>query len=425
MNIERIEKFLSGNAKINDYKITEVNTRSYELFFVHSALETVRSTDTKTISVVVYVDHDGKRGSSGFSLYSSNTDSELEEKINSAAEKALYINNEYYDLPENECLDDEIESNFSDCDMPDAAAKIAEAVFAADTNENGSINALEVFVNRYETTVKNSRGINKRCVKYSAMAEAIPTWNEGESVELYECKRMSTLDENDITSEIAEKMTEVSLRGRATPPTEKLSCDVMIDAPEIEELLWSIVSQLDYSAVYTRSNYYSLGDKIQKSSDCDKLNVTMRGAIKGSASSALFDDDGVTLEDVNVIKDGEAVNYYGSNRFARYLKQKPTGALKCIELGEGSVDDADLKKAPYFRCVSMSGLQIDLFNDYIGGEVRLAYYCDGEKVTPISSVSIAGSLSTALNSLRLSKNVTVVGGYKGPRFALLKGIEIV
>ena len=48
------------------------------------------------------------------------------------------------------------------------------------------MNALEIFINKYTVTVKNSRGIDKREVKYGVMIEAIPTWNEGESVELYE-----------------------------------------------------------------------------------------------------------------------------------------------------------------------------------------------------------------------------------------------
>ncbi len=425
MNIENIEKLLLECKEISDYKIISDKTQTYELFFVHTALETVRSTDTENLSVTVYVDHDSKKGSSEFSLYASTTEGEAREKIAAAAEKARSINNEYYTLPENEVFDGEIRSNLADYDMPSAAEKIAEAVFAADTDENGSINALEVFVNKHIITVKNSRGIDKRALKYSAMAEAIPTWNEGESVELYECKRMSTLDVADITREIREKMEEVYWRSCAKAPDEKIKCKVMLDAPEFASMLSDIVYQLEYSSVYNHSNYYSVGDKVQKEPSGDKLTVAMRGAIEGSVSSALFDGDGVSLSDTTVIKDGEAASYWGSYRYAQYLGEKPTGMLRCMEVEAGSLGEDELKSEPYFRCVSMSGVQVDLFNDYIGGEVRLAYYYDGEKILPLSGISISGSLSAAIDSLRLSSEVVTTGGYRGPKYALFDGVEIV
>ena len=425
MNIENIEKLLLECKEISDYKIISDKTQTYELFFVHTALETVRSTDTENLSVTVYVDHDSKKGSSEFSLYASTTEGEAREKIAAAAKKARSINNEYYTLPENEVFDGEIRSNLADYDMPSAAEKIAEAVFAADTDENGSINALEVFVNKHIITVKNSRGINKRAVKFSAMAEAIPTWNQGESVELYECKRMSTLDVEDITREIREKMEEVCQRSRAKAPAEKIKCKVILDASEFASILSDIVYQLEYSSVYNHSNYYSIGDRIQKEPNGDLLTLTMRGEIEGSVSSALFDSDGASLTDTAVIEDGVAKSYWGSHRYAQYLGEKPTGMLRCMDVEGGSLGEDELKSAPYFRCVSMSGVQVDLFNDYIGGEVRLAYYYDGEKTMPISGISISGSLTAALNSMRMSDEVVTVGGYRGPKYALFDGIDVV
>ena len=68
----------------------------------------------------------------------------------------------------------------------------------------------------------------------------------------------------------------------------------------------------------------------------------------------------------------------------------------------GSLDAGDLEAAPYLQVVSMSGLQVDFYNDYIGGEVRLAYYHDGENCRPVTGISISGKLSQVLNTLRLS-----------------------
>ena len=72
----------------------------------------------------------------------------------------------------------------------------------------------------------------------------------------------------------------------------------------------------------------------------------------------------------------------------------------------------------------MSGLQVDFYNDYIGGEVRLAYYRDGEKTVPVTGVSITGSLKQVLSSIRLSETTGIHDGYMGPEKALLTGMKI-
>ena len=112
-------------------------------------------------------------------------------------------------------------------------------------------------------------------------------------------------------------------------------------------------------------------------------------------------------------------------RFASYLGEKPTGNLRCLRLAAGTLSDAEIRKAPYFRVASMSGLQLDIYSDYIGGEVRLGYYFDGEKEIPMTGISLSGKLSEALSCLRLSEKTAVWEGYEGPTLALISKMEIV
>ena len=62
---------------------------------------------------------------------------------------------------------------------------------------------------------------------------------------------------------------------------------------------------------------------------------------------------------------------------------------------------------------------------YIGGEVRLAYYCENGETVPMTGISISGKLSAALASMRLSNERTATGNYYGPKLAAFEGIEIV
>lgn len=137
---------LKGNQAISGYRVASVTRKTYELFFVHRKLETVRATDTVDTNVTVYVDHDDKVGDSTFAVYGSMTDDEISAKINEAADRARLVFNQPYELPEGGTESEELESNMKDEAPSTLAAKIADAVFAADCMPGGSINATEIFL---------------------------------------------------------------------------------------------------------------------------------------------------------------------------------------------------------------------------------------------------------------------------------------
>ena len=133
----------------------------------------------------------------------------------------------------------------------------------------------------------------------------------------------------------------------------------------------------------------------------------------------------MSLKDTCVIQNGIAVSTFGSSRYGQYLGvDRPTGNLRCLQAAPGSMSEADMKAAPYIECVSLSGLQLDLYNDYIGGEIRLAYYYDGEKTLPITGITMSGSLKKALASMRFSNHMITEGAYEGPSLLCLQGITV-
>ena len=422
---QRIIYLLKNTNGISDWRVNTVRTESTELFFVHKNLETVRSTDTTDIKVSVFVLHDGKLGEASFSVYSSYDDEKIAEEIEKAKKKANIIANQPYSLPENEQSEYVSSSNFANYEPHELASLISKACFEADCVEGGSINALEIFVYKDIISVKNSRGIDKTQVKYRAMVEAIPTFNGAESVELYEQYNFTEIDRALVIEEIAKKMREVKDRYEAKAPEGKLACPVVLEAPELEQLIGRFVGNLNFSSIYQHSNAFGIGDDIQKDANGDRLTITMCGEVKGSVSSSAFDLDGVTLVDRKIIEDGRATALYGGTKFAQYLGEIATGNLGCIRVECGTLTDEAKASAPYFRLASMSGLQVDIYNDYIGGEVRLGYYFDGEREIPVTGISISGKLSAALANMRLSNEAVTYESYNGPKCVIFEGIEII
>lgn len=417
-----VTELLRADSRVSGYKFNIHKKESFELFFVKGRLETVRSTDTCDREVTVYVDHDGFRGDAQFFIYPSTTAEQLRALIDEAVGKALLIDNQAYELPEKQTGSYTVESNFADYAPGELAGLIAEAVFSANDIPNASLNSVEIFLNRHTETVVNSRGLDKIQVRYDAMVEAIPTYNgEKQSVELYQQYNFSTMDPEAIRAEIADKLAAVKARYEAVTPEQPLDCPVVLNRQELAELFGSIAQDLNYATVYAHANLFRKGQPIQKAPTGDPIGITMTGQIPGSVRSARFDSDGLSLGSIRLVEEGQAVNYYGSNRYGQYLGETPTGSLPCLAADPGT---AGMPQGAYLEVISMSGLQVDLYNDYIGGEIRLAYYHQGGQVLPVTGISISGCLSQVLNTIRLSSDTAVYRGYQGPAQAILSQMKI-
>lgn len=424
--MSELKRLLEG-AGLDGWRVSETATESYELFFVHKSLETVRATDTVTTQVTVYVDHDGKRGDSTFSVYGSMTTDDLKKKIQAAADRARLVFNEPYELPQGGTLEVSLPTNMDTADMKQLGRQIADAVFAADTVEGGSINACEIFLYRDTVRVQNSRGIDKKQHVCRVMIEAIPTFTtEKESVELYEDHRFTSFEPEKVTAEIARRMREVRDRSLAVKPRTPLTVNVLLRPQEIRSLLTDLAYDANYSAVYSHANLHKVGDDLQAGGDGDKLTFTLKAILPGCEKSSYFDGDGMALTDTCILQDGVVKSNYGSSRFGQYLGVKEiSGDLPMnVSLAAGTLTEEEIQAAPYIEAASLSGLQVDLYNDYIGGEIRLAYYFDGKETRPVTGITMSAKLSDVLRHLRLTANTCVEGAYEGPERLMMRNVAI-
>ena len=93
-------------------------------------------------------------------------------------------------------------------------------------------------------------------------------------------------------------------------------------------------------------------------------------------------------------------------------------------MAPGTGEEADFITGTYLEVVSMSGLQVDFYADYVGGAIRMAYYHDGQTITPVTGISFSGSAAECLNHIRLSAGIASRDGYTGPARAILEGMKI-
>ena len=186
------------------------------------------------------------------------------------------------------------------------------------------------------------------------------------------------------------------------------------------------IDNTSYGYKYQHLNRFELGDNVQGDNIIGtKLNISLIPSYEGAEGSRAFDNDGVTLEPVSIIKDGVAIARHGSYRFGYYLGEKsPTGSLPIVKVEGGTKSFNEMKQEPYLRCVKFSAFQYEENSGFFGGEVRLGFYFDGEKEIPVTGFSIAGNLQDAKSKIVLSKEIQVDSRYVGPMYLEIKDMGI-
>lgn len=427
---KKIEKVLKSIPEIKDYKITAVHTSSYELFYVQKKLETNRATDTDDYHVTVYIDKDKLRGSSSFDVYPYMSEEEIRDKAKENVLAASFALNPYYPLPKGTKTEVPApDSNFAKYDPKELVKEIKEAVFKADCVKNGSLSATEIFIYKDHTHIINSQGVDVEYDSYRGNIETIPNWvkKENDEYELYKMIRFSSFDPIDITKQVSEVLSLVHARSEAQVIKDyNPNTNIILEGEEVRQFFSFFKSDLSYASKFNHMNRNEIGDDVQgKDVTGTKLTMKLVPSYPNALASRYADADGVVLHDVGLIENGIARERYGSYQYGYYLGVKnPTGNVPIMVVKEGDKSLEDMKKKPYLRCVRFSGMQLDSASGFIGGEVRLGFYFDGEKEIPVTGLSISGDIHALKGKIIYSKETTTEGDYHGPAYVLIPGMKI-
>ena len=421
IKVNKIIKTLE-NKNIDKWLIREVKTKSVEQFFVLQKLETTRSVDTTEIYVTIYKEFEENNnkylGNYSFIINHNISIKELEQLIDEAIYASSFVKNEYYEL-----VKADKKKSYKDKNKPNNPFELLQdisKIFINSSNESCMFNSLELFYNETEVHLLNSKGVDYKKDVFKIMVEAIPSYKDDNfKTELYRMFTYDSINMDKIKEDSENAIKDVLLRAKAIKNNFNGKINIILKVENVRELFFELISTIDYSSVYSKSNFKSIGEDLQTN---PKTKLTL--SLIPSSKADYFDSDGVLLKETLVVSEGKINDYYGSNRFAYYLNMKPNGMLRKIKVKKGNKTIDKLKTKPYIEIIDLSGIQLDLYAGYIGGEVRLANYFDGNDTYPISGFSFSGNLNECINEFELSKEETNINGYTGAKYVLLKNIEI-
>lgn len=419
------ERILSALKKcgIEDYQIIITKNESAELFFIKKELDMQRSKNVRTANVSIFrVFEEGEnrfRGVASVKVQENQTERELEKCFSDAFYAAGFVKNKYYDLYVGKKYEmTEVESSLSGKTLSEIVGGFAKALFAEDVSEEVFLNSAEVFAYRHTTHILSSQGVDVEYRKTYVKGEFVVQCIDGQDVETYQDFMYNDWNTDALREKVRNTMELTKARAKAKTAPAAGEYRLILSGGYVDEFFSYYVSRAASSMIYPKYSSFSVGCDVQGEEVLkDRVNLTLTTTVP-------FSDEGIPMKELEMVKNGKLQVIHGGNRFAQYLGIEPTGFFDGCRVGAGEVSLAEMKSQPYLEVVNFSDFQMDSFTGHFGGEIRLAFLYDGEKITPVTGGSVNGNIFEAQKSFVFSKELQVEKNFEGPKAVAMDKISV-
>lgn len=420
--------------QIGQYLIQETFLETAELFFVKQSLDMRRAENVHTISVTLYRDFEkeGKcyRGDASFLANPSDSRAELEEKCRRAYLSASFVPNEHYELisgQKEECMQQQ--TDLADMSLEAAAGALAKAIYDAekdfseksDASEAQSfMNSAEIFVERKKSHVINASGVDVSCVTYNVNGEFVVQCKAPQDVEMWQNFSYDTLNLTALREKVSRALSVVHDRAHADTAPKAGNYDVILSDQYVRVVMGYYLDRASGAYIYNNYSDFAPGNFVQGDKEKvsgELLNLTYMPTVP-------YSSEGVAMKELPCIRDGIFENIHSGVRFAYYLNAAPTGSYTKIKCAPGHMSFEEMKQKKGLYVVNFSDFQMDAMTGYYGGEIRLAYLNDGEKIVPVTGGSINGSIYEAQKDFVFSSELQKTDEFEGPKAMLIKNVSV-
>ncbi len=416
---EKIKKLLSIEG-IENYLIVEVEREVCELYFVRRRLDMKRAVSTHRASVSVYRDevreNEKLRGVAEVLVFSDMDDDEIRQKLSDAYRTALYSLAPEYPLCEPSDAHREFYDKGKPLSLECMAAGYADAIFKYDTDEKTYVNCAEIYASSIRTRISNSAGVDVSYTEYRCDGELVVTSKDGEDVELFDYFSY----QGECYTALSERVRELlfAVRDRAKAKRMPLSGEysLILEGECCRELFGYYLWKADAKNIHTGYSEAKLGDSVAESGGVG-ANITC-------CAVHPFSREGIPSRDIQLTEGGVLSSYVGDMRFSSYIGARPTGEYEKISVRQGDISLSEMKAEPYLHVVGFSDFQVDPLDGYFGGEIRLAYLYDGERVYALTGGSVSSNVSKLRDCAVASSELYESYDYKGPRAIKIKGVSL-
>jgi len=451
----KLRQSLNQNQKINEHnfyawKISVSDSCAMQSLMLGDPVQGLASYQEREVKdraydIEIYT-RSGKPMVMGNSSYSIDPLAPLEEQIQKTLSNAMQVSNPPWDLP----LPEEAEAEIvltSDVqiksDIKAAHAKLKSlAASKAKSIDQLKLNSAELYTNicsTYFETSTGQHGEEDRSDIYFEMAlEKLPLPNTQEVLKM---KTAISIEEANLPGFIDEVVAETLSIDQANLPKTQSNTSILLDGKTISDLLKNLITQLNASNEYNKTPFLSCGDKVfngEKSSDSDKLEITLDPTLPIMAASSRFAAEGMHAHKAKVIENDTVLHQLVSNRIGQYLGKECNNITGNIVVPLGGKSKQELLQSvpECLDIISFSSLLIDPSTLTWSSEIKLAkLYHHGKQECIIKGGVVSGDLRENFKNFNFSNKVTKINevgnsfspakGYVGPDAMLIKsGVKI-
>lgn len=412
------------NSNADAYEVSEINKEGWEFYFIKHSLDQNRAKTIKNYEVKVYKNIDDNKflGFASGSISPSDNKEEIENKINNLIYQASLVKNNPYEL--NKPKDAEV-INRKDINVEEEAKKFINCFNNLNETETEYLNSYEIFVEKINKHFITSEGIDINDTYLSSTLDIVVNARKGEhEIELYRLYNQGGCDEENIKEEINDllKFGKDRLNAIDTPILQDVPVIFSTDAAI--NIYRYFLFNLSCGYIFRKISQFEIGKDIEENATEDKITLKALRYLDNSNKNFAYDEEGAPIKDLVLMENNIPKAYHGSKMFADLVGIKDSFIVSNYEVLGGKKTKEELRKDKYLEIVEFSDFLVHPMSGDIFGEIRLAYYHDGEKIIPVSGGSVSGQMQKVLKDMQFSKEQKQYNNVKIPALTKLNNLII-
>ena len=421
--LDQIISLLKASG-VYGWEVSDVKIQGWEFYFIRHALDQHRAKNVEHINVKVYQLLDGGQalGFASAEIAPTATEAEAEQLVRDLSYRATLVKNRPYTLvpPAGEA-----EGEGAASDPAAISGDFLRAMAELTETETEDVNSYEIFVSDVTRRLVTSAGIDETERYPSSMIEVVVNARrDGHEIELYRNYTSGSCDAAGLKKDLEKAMQYGRDRLVAVPTPITGKYNVLFSGSDACEIYDYFVSRMDAQMVYRKISPWEIGKSICEEAQGDRVTLHALRHLENSSRNHRFDAEGARIRDTVMIEDGVARHYLGSRMFAGYLGLEDSFLPTNLAVTGGSRSEEELRAGQYLEVVEFSDFQVDAMTGDIFGEIRLAYWHDGEKTVPVSGGSLSGSMDDFARNLYMSRESRQYDNMRIPALTLLKGVTV-
>lgn len=418
-----LNKFIE-KKEITAWQIRQQKTERFERYQSSGKKEAGRFVRTERLKIILHNLKGDKLQEATLELQPPYADSE--EKIISALYRSRMVSNPPWSFSD---LSPQISDHSPWYQFDD----VRQAVNEMEAELTGSGSGLlqerfaswELFAERIETTVLNSRGLSFSYPENRLLWDYVLLSASGER-ESGELARARFPHQFSFAEVLQREENYLELLGNAELP-QSGKYPVLFSDEARDELFTWYLHQLSGEALYQGYSVFAEGGSVYSQGideKYDKVNLSTDPFLSGGVSSAPIDGFGFPLEQRELIVQGEVKDYLIDGKYASLLSKQRTSALSNIVVGTGKMPLSEMRGDGVIELLRFSAFSPNRITGAFSAEIRLGFlYKNGKKI-PLRGGAVSGNAREAFSRVYFSAEEETRGSYRGPLGILFENLTI-